>query len=65
VPRRLQVHGKALRIGQRLERPADAQVAVIEGVLQGGQEETAKEARPHADWQKEARSARDPPRPVR
>jgi len=56
------VSGKGLRIGQRLERAAEAQVAVIEGVMQGGQEETAKEAREHADWQKGARSAGDPDR---
>jgi len=54
--------GKGPRIGQRVERAAEAQVAVIEGVMQGGQEETAKEAREHADWQKGARSAGDPDR---
>ena len=65
LPRRVQMRGKALRIGQRLERGAEAQLTVVEGVLQGGQEEPAEEARQHADRQEEARSARDPARPVR
>ncbi len=65
LSRRLQMRGKGPRIGQPLERAAEAQVAVIEGVLYGAQEEPAEETRQHTDRQEEPRSAGDPAGAVR
>lgn len=63
--RRQQMRGKAVRIGQRLERGAEAQLAVIEGVVHGGQGQAAEQAGQHANRQEEPLATGDPPGAIR